>query len=62
MLPPIVMALALNKLSVRSILIFLSVACALGQALFAIGLQKKDFGLCLLGRFFIGMSDAQTIM
>jgi hypothetical protein len=62
-IPPILMAtLAHNRLSVKNFLIGLSLTCAIGQGLFAIGISKADQQFCLVGRFFIGLSDALTVM
>lgn len=56
------MALVSSKtLSLKAIVIWLAAVCAIGQALFALGLSLNDHTLCLVGRFFIGLSDAQTI-
>ena len=53
------MALVSSKtLSQKAIGIWLAAVCAIGQALFALGLSLNDHTLCLVGRFFIGLSDA----
>lgn len=40
----------------------MTTACALGQMIFALGLSQRSQIICVWGRFFIGLSDAQTIM
>jgi hypothetical protein len=62
-IPPVIMTVVSSKvLTIKSIVYSLCFACTIGQALFAIGIQNNDYALCLLGRFFIGTSDALTIM
>lgn len=43
-------------------LIFFSTSCAVGQGLMVIGLINKSHTLCLIGRFFVGLSDTMTIL
>ena len=53
------MALVSSKtLSLKAIVIWLAAVCAFGQALVTLGLSLNDHTLCLVGRFFIGLSDA----
>ena len=59
--PPLILAVMMDKLSLRPLLLTLSLVCAIGQMFFAIGLNDKDHMLCMLGRFFIGISDSLTI-
>lgn len=59
--PPLVLAVAMDKLSLRPLLLTLSLTCAIGQMFFAIGLNDKDHMLCILGRLFIGISDSLSI-
>ena len=61
LLPPLVLAIVLDRFSLRSLLVSISVCLAIGQMFFAIGLQDKDHFLCVLGRFMVGLSDALTI-
>ena len=58
---PLLLAAVMDRLTLRSLLISLSFVCALGQMLFAIGLNDKDHALCVLGRFLIGCSETMTI-
>ena len=62
MITPFGIALSLNSLGLKPILIFLAGICALGQLCFVYGLMKKEHTWCLAGRFLIGLSDSQTIM
>lgn len=62
-IPPIIMTVVSSKvLTIKSVVLSLCIACTLGQALFAVGIQNNDYTLCLVGRFLIGTSDALTIM
>ena len=61
MMPPFFIALIMSRVSLRTVLILLSLFCTVGQGLFAVGLSNKNHNMCLLGRFFIGLSDTQTI-
>jgi len=67
LVPLLVLTFALDRLSLRSLMLTICLCCTFGQMLFAIGLNDKDHFLCLLGRFFIGISDSlwifqQTLM
>ena len=59
--PPLILAFAMDKLTLRPLLLSLSLCCAIGQMFFAIGLADKDHILCVLGRFLIGISDTLSI-
>ena len=59
--PPLVLAVMMDKLSLKPLLLTLSFTCAIGQMFYAIGLNDKDQMLCILGRFFIGISDSLSI-
>ena len=61
LIPPLVLAVVMDGLTLRSLLLSISTCCALGQMFFAIGLQDKDHMLCVLGRFLIGISDSLSI-
>ena len=61
LIPPLILAVVMDKLSLRALLLTMSLACAFGQMLFAIGLTDKDHSLCVLGRFLIGISDNLSI-
>ena len=61
LVPPLVLAVVMDKLSLRALLLTLTLCCVFGQMLFAMGLNDKDHYLCVVGRFFIGISDALTI-
>lgn len=61
LIPPLVLAVVMDRFTLRSLLVTISFCCCLGQMFFAIGLQDKDHYLCVLGRFLIGISDALTI-
>ena len=54
-------AFVLDSFSMRSILLTISILLCIGQLFFAIGLSDKDQWLCVLGRFFVGFSDALAI-
>ena len=58
---PLLLAAVMDRLTLRSLLISLSFVCALGQMLFAIGLNDKDHMMCVVGRFLIGISETMTI-
>ena len=61
MVPPLIFAFVLDSFSIRSILLTISILLCIGQLFFAIGLADKDQWLCVLGRFFVGFSDALAI-
>ena len=61
LLPPLVLAVVIDRFSLRSLLVSISVMLAIGQMFFAIGLQDKDHFLCMLGRFMVGLSDSLSI-
>lgn len=52
---PFFVGRAIDRLGSRSILLILALLVALGQMLTAIGLQKRNFGLLLLGRTIFGV-------
>ena len=59
--PPLILAVMMDKLALRPMLLTLSLLCAIGQMFFAIGLNDRDHWLCMLGRFLIGVSDSLSI-
>ena len=59
--PPLILAVIMDRLSLRPLLLALSLSCAIGQMFFAIGLSDKDHMLCVLGRFLVGISDTLSI-
>ena len=61
LIPPLVFAVVMDRLTLRSLLVSISILLALGQFFFAVGLQDKDHWLCVLGRFMVGLSDALSI-
>mmetsp|Transcript_30113 Transcript_30113/g.35198 ORF Transcript_30113/g.35198 Transcript_30113/m.35198 type:complete len:82 (+) Transcript_30113:441-686(+) len=61
LLPPLMLAIVMDRFTIRSLLVSISVCLTVGQMFFAIGLQDKDHYLCVLGRFMVGISDALTI-
>ena len=61
MVAPLGLAFVMDRFTIRSMLVSISICLALGQMFFAIGLQDKDHALCVLGRFMVGISDALTI-
>ena len=61
LLPPLVLAVVMDRFTLRSLVVSITMCLAIGQMFFALGLSDRDHYLCVLGRFMVGLSDSLTI-
>lgn len=62
MVLPFLMPALLENMGTQYTCLLMALSCYLGQYIFILGLQTKNYNYCLLSRLVFGVSDSQTIV